>query len=84
MIFKLSFQIQITFHLLQHIFHYHKHQIKNKNAAISWVSDHPLIIDDFGTVNRPGVNTDVKLTVTVTLGGKSESKDFLCYSFRTI
>ncbi len=49
---------------------------RNKNATLSWESSHPSIIDNFGTVNRPEVNTDVTLTVTVTVGSQSLTRDF--------
>ena len=49
---------------------------KNKDAYLTWESDHPEIIDNYGTVNRPEVTTDVKLTVTVTVGAVSETRDF--------
>jgi uncharacterized repeat protein (TIGR02543 family) len=48
----------------------------NSDVTITWESSHPSIIDNFGTVNRPEVNTDVTLTVTVTLGEESLTKDF--------
>ena len=49
---------------------------RNKNATLSWESSHPSIIDNFGTVNRPEVNTDVTLTVTVIVGSQSLTRDF--------
>lgn len=49
---------------------------KNKKAEITWQSDQPSIIDNFGTVNRPEVTTDVKLTVAVTLDKNTETRQF--------
>lgn len=49
---------------------------KNKDAVFTWETDKPSVIDSFGTVNRPEVTTDVKLTVTVSLNGTTESRDF--------
>ena len=49
---------------------------RNKNAILSWESSYPSIIDNYGTVNRPEVNTDVTLTLTVTVGSQSLTRDF--------
>jgi hypothetical protein len=49
---------------------------RNKNAILSWESSYPSIIDNYGTVNRPEINTDVTLTVTVILGSQSLTRDF--------
>lgn len=48
----------------------------NKEVSLTWESSHPNIIDNYGTVNRPEVNTDVKLSVTATLGEESLTRDF--------
>ncbi|MBU1142416.1 MAG: endonuclease [Firmicutes bacterium] len=47
----------------------------NKSASLSWVSDKPLVLDEFGTVNRPDETTEVTLTLTVTLDGETREKN---------
>lgn len=49
---------------------------RNKKAIITWESSHPEIIDSYGTVNQPRDNTDVILTVTVTLDEQTLVKYF--------
>lgn len=49
---------------------------KNKKVELSWESDQPTILDAYGTVNRPEVNTEVTLTLTATLGTDSVTRTF--------
>jgi endonuclease I len=46
------------------------------DAVIEWQSSHPSIVDSYGTVNTPEIDTDVVLTVKVTLGDVSSSNSF--------
>jgi uncharacterized repeat protein (TIGR02543 family) len=48
----------------------------NKNAVLTWESSDPLIIDSFGTVNRPDETTDVTLTLKVTINDETVQKNF--------
>lgn len=45
-----------------------------KNAAISWSSSNPTVLDEYGTVNRQFRDTEVTLTLTVVLNGLSDTK----------
>ena len=47
----------------------------NKSATLTWTSDTPSILDEFGTVNRPNETTEVVLTLTVTLNGETREKN---------
>ena len=47
-----------------------------KNAAISWSSSNPLVLDEYGTVNRSLDDVQVVLTLTVVLNGVSDTKTF--------
>ena len=49
----------------------------NKDVKFNWVSDNPQVIDHFGTVNRPEANTEVTITLTISLNDKSESRDYV-------
>jgi uncharacterized repeat protein (TIGR02543 family) len=48
----------------------------NKSAVLSWSSDQPYILDEFGTVNRPDENAEVVLTVKVMLNNEVREKKF--------
>ncbi|MDO9629549.1 MAG: InlB B-repeat-containing protein, partial [Acholeplasmataceae bacterium] len=47
----------------------------NKSAVLSWTSDTPSILDEFGTVNRPDETTEVILTLKVTMNGETREKN---------
>lgn len=47
----------------------------NPKAVLSWTTDSPAILDEFGTVNRPDETTEVILTVTVTLNNETREKN---------
>ncbi len=47
-----------------------------KNAALSWSSSNPAVLDEYGTVNRPLEDVEVILTLTVVLNGLSDTKTF--------
>lgn len=47
----------------------------NPKAVLTWSSDTPSILDEFGTVNRPEETTEVILTLSVTLNGETKEKN---------
>ena len=47
----------------------------NPKAVLTWTSDTPSILDEFGTVNRPEETTEVILTLSVTLNGETKEKN---------
>lgn len=49
---------------------------KNKQAVITWSTDHLDIIDAYGTLNQPRDNTPVTISVTVSLNGQELTKYF--------
>lgn len=49
---------------------------RNKKAIITWNTSHLEIIDAYGTLNQPRDNTDVTISVTVSLNGDELTKYF--------
>jgi uncharacterized repeat protein (TIGR02543 family) len=48
----------------------------NKDARITWESSHPDLIDSYGNVIQPDDQVVVTLTATITLDGRSMTRDF--------
>ena len=49
---------------------------RNKKAIITWNTSHLEIIDAYGTLNQPRDNTDVTISVTISLNGEERTKFF--------
>ena len=48
----------------------------NKDARITWDSSHPELIDSYGNVIQPDDQVVVTLTATITLDGRTMTRDF--------